>query len=52
MKNSRERSHLMYFDFNFLCECDEELKSSIIVCVHTLFCECLPLLEHEHGKPC
>jgi hypothetical protein len=49
MDNSIKISHLMYFDFNFLCECEGELKSYIVVCVHTLFCECFPMLEHEHG---
>jgi hypothetical protein len=38
----------MYFNFSFLCEC-EELKSFIVVCVYSLFCDCFPLLEHEHG---
>jgi hypothetical protein len=48
MDNSREIYHLMYFDFSFLCEYEEELKSSIFVCVHTLFCDLFSLLEHEH----
>ena len=37
MENYREKSHLMYFDFSFLCECEEEIKSSIVVCVHIFF---------------
>jgi hypothetical protein len=49
MDFSREISHLMYSDFSFLCECEEDLKISIVACVHTLFWECLPLLQHEYG---
>jgi hypothetical protein len=38
----------MYFDFRYIYKCEEKLKSSIIVCVHTLFCELLLLFELEH----
>jgi hypothetical protein len=47
MENSREISSLMYLEFSLMYECEEELSSSIVVCVHTLFCECFPLLEIE-----
>jgi hypothetical protein len=49
MENSIEISSFMYLEFGFMYECEEELNSSIVMCVHTLFCECLPLIELEHG---
>jgi hypothetical protein len=38
----------MYFVFSVLCECGEELNKSIVILyVHALFHEWLPLLELE-----
>jgi hypothetical protein len=37
MDNSREISILKYLEFSFMYECEEDLKSFIVVCVHIFF---------------